>query len=132
MKITITQQIRDNTDKWLNVIAEQRWPNGTVSINFGMLEISKTGFDVYVSFCGRFEEKSTDWTRSELEKGKNRYANTPDNRNKIDWTEFEKVIGSCVKNWIRKLSTKNKLIGIRGIAHGFDSGDLTIVYKNIA
>jgi hypothetical protein len=130
MPPNLKKKIAGNTEKWLKNIARKPWPSGTVAINFGIFEWEETGFETYVAFCKTFDENSRDWPCDELEKVKYRYAKTPNNKGKLEWDEFEKIVGSVFVKWVRTMKNTDKFKGVRGIAHGFDSGDLTIIYKN--
>lgn len=115
--------------EWLNEVSVHDWPELAEGINIGFLEWTDSGFEAYVAFCPRFDAAGQDWPCEELDEVDYRYAQLPKNKGALEWDEFDNLVAPIIQEWVNGLKRRHRLSGIKGIAHGFDAGDLTLVYR---
>lgn len=115
--------------EWVdNINKTERIDKSIIAFNFGLFE-SEEGFTMYLTGSKVFDEDDDDWATNMDFEPKQKYFSfgTVFLKDK-DWEDILKYSENLVRTYIASEAFKTSIfVQAKGIAVGFDDGDLTII-----
>lgn len=115
--------------EWLETMNEtEQIDQSIVAFNFGLFE-SEEGFEMYLSGSKNFDEDDEDWAANMDFEPKEKYFSFGNEFLKDrDWQDILKYSENLVQTYIASEEFKTSVFAqAKGIAVGFDDGDLIII-----